>query len=1325
MSDLSRFRHLLVNLLTKRKHVLNISHIGLRGSLNSARKVFLRGTPAANKLAKQISELLFAEVPAGEHLFVGLKPDAQGVRSPYHFIWLLIRHGWQEQVWSIAVAIVYYLSILLRIPLFQGLLAGGGAGLSFNQAVLLLAASCVAEGLVCSFCVNLSVRCQTRAQLLLQTALFKKVTCLSASGIAANPSGFVSTLLIADAWLVSLYTSFLANAGVGLLCIPVVLSTLAHEMGYEPACACLVWIAAVALACTVIVPLLYNSCRVLYRFRDERLKKFTDFLLSIRPIKMSALEGVFQDSLLHLRVKEINQAYRVNILEILLETLFSASSTLMIIIAFGTVSFTKPDATFSPAVMFSCVYMLTIMDTLATGAPHVLRLKSSLFRSCRRLISFFKEEEYSRVEDENRHSPNVTVGEVTLKDCSFAWAKRDEKVENPALDAISLLVERGSLVGIVGPVGSGKSSLLSAIVGDMRHLSGTVSVNGSIGIVSQAPQILNMTIRDNITFGRKFEELYYAKVVEACQLYRDINMMPAGDLTEAGDKGEMLSGGQKQRVALARAVYSCSDIYLLDDPTSSQDVRVAHSIVQQVLAHGGLLTNRTRVLVTNNLSLPLSPNQWVLMHAKKGITFRDFKELKDHPDAPAELFENPTSKRLPERTNSLKSTSQTFTNPVPAIMWLHILKFSYFQHFLVEKVNLSLTHCLYRHSEEHLEESGEQMNVIKEEGMSSKGFFEIVRAYFKYSGACAPVALLSLAASAVFVACQMLCIKAWAATMISDTANTTHSGRSIIRWLAVFCIGDVILRLAGGTLLARANHHRSLKLHADMLERVAGSALSFFDATPRGRIFNRFATDLEINDTRVFMFFKQFLQNLLYVFARLAVIGTQVPFVFGLTVCAEVILLFCMRYLIRATMYGRLYESTQLSRVLQHLTETLECVGLMRCYGVMERFCARFRRMLNTYLESFNLFVYCFAIGRLISTICALVVIVLTVAIIVAPARDDPGAAAMAGLSLLSAFTVPFATVVVFLGGFWNATGDAAFQRTLEYTELPLEKEVLTERKDSTGHPKHESPRIFVQPYDDLWPSKGVVSFENFSASYRPGITDDTLKGISFVAEAGQKLAIVGRTGAGKSSLVLALLRMIQRTSGTITIDGVDIHTVPLNRLRTVISVIPQDYSMFTGTLRENLDPQGSHSDEVLWRVLRNVHLSDFVETTPEGLSFSVSQKGENLSAGQRQLVALARALLRATKILVLDEATSQMDSDTERRVQASLRESFAHCTVITIAHRIDTILDYDRVVVMGDGRVLEFGGVRELLTNPCSVFRSIVTSAGIDVEKRISNMTS
>ncbi|XP_077488645.1 multidrug resistance protein mrp-7-like [Amblyomma americanum] len=1195
----------------------------------------------------------------------------RGLRSPYLFMWLVIRHGWKEHLWSNAVTVLYYSSILMRIPVFHGLLAGS-SGLSFSQSVLLLTASCVAECLVSSVYVNLTVRSQIRAQLLLQTAVFKKVTCLSAAGVSANSAGYVSSLLAVDAWAVALVTSFLSNAFVGLLCLPVTMGGLAREIGYAPMLACLVWLLVLGIACSFIEPVLDRSCRILYKYRDERLRKFTDFLLSIRPIKMSALENVFQKNLLQLRAKETDQAYRFNVLETVLDTLFSASSSVMIIAAFGTVSFTNPDAAFSAATMFSCVYMLTITDSLGTGMPHVLRMKSQAFRSCRRLVAFFAEEEHCADEDGKLHDTKVPIGEISIKNCSFAWTKRDSVVDSPTLAGISLSVKAGSLVGVVGTVGSGKSSLLSAISGDMRRLGGCFARNGTIGVVPQGHHIMNMTIRDNITFGKKFDEVYYDNVLNACQLARDISRMPAGDLTEAGEKGEMLSGGQKQRVALARAVYSRSDIYLLDDPTSSQDSRVASSIFENVIGQAGMINDKTRMLVTNNTRLPLCVYQWVLMHEKTTLSFRDLSEMKEHPGAPVMLFEEKSTSRSPKRLNS------------------------------------------FRCGEQLLIEEEESLRVVKEEGMTlKKGFLEIVVEYFRYSGVSAPLALLCFAASAVFVVGQLLSIKAWALLRVSSSIEKSRSGQEIVQWLAVFCTGDVLFRLVGGVMLARSNRHRSLKLHASMLEKIAGSPLSFFDASPRGRIFNRFSVDLEVNDSRVFVHYKQLFQNLLFIGARLAVIGVQAPLVFGLACGTEIILVFIMWYVLPATMRGRLYESTRLSRVLQNLTETLDSVCLIRCYGVMDRFCTRFRRLYSDYLQAFNMFTYCFAFSRFLITFGGLLVVLLTVVIVVGPAHNDPEAAAASGVSLLSSITVLFAMAGVYLSSFWTAQGDAAFHRVLEYTELPLEQAVSTLRKDPF------SARLFLQPYDDLWPCRGVVRFEHFSASYRPGIAEDTLKDVSFEAHAGQKLAVVGRTGAGKSSLVLALLGMIERTSGSITIDGVDICTVPLNRLRSSISVIPQDPSMFTGTLRENLDPQGCFSDEELWEVLRSVRMSDFFESISKALSFAISEKGGNLSAGQFQLVALARALLRATKILVLDEATSQMDADTEQKVQATLRESFAHCTVITIAHRIYTILDYDRVVVMGDGRVLENGGVTDLLADSSSVFRSIVLGAGIDADTK------
>ncbi|KAH6928773.1 hypothetical protein HPB50_019473 [Hyalomma asiaticum] len=396
---------------------------------------------------------------------------------------------------------------------------------------------------------------------------------------------------------------------------------------------------------------------------------------------------------------------------------------------------------------------------------------------------------------------------------------------------------------------------------------------------------------------------------------------------------------------------------------------------------------------------------------------------------------------------------------------------------------------------------------------------------------------------------------------------------------------------------------------------------------------NRFSVDLETNDSRAFIAIKQLCQTLLSVVARLAVIGTQAPIVCALACGAEVVLIFIIRYVIRATILSRQYESTRLSRLIQHLTETLDSAGMIRCYHVMEKFCAIFRRLMNDYLEAFNAFILSYSFTRLIVAVFGVLVILFAMVIVVLPNQGEAESSPSVGLSLLSALTVPFSMTGVFFVIFWGVLSFVALERALEYTEIPTEEDTPRAIESTSADANVLNPRLFLEPYDGLWPSRGVVRFQHFSASYRPGIVEDALKDICFEAHAGEKVAVVGRTGAGKSSLVLALLRMIERTSGSITIDGTDIYNVSLRRLRSAIAIIPQ------------------------------------------------------------------------------------MDQDTDRRVQTALRESFSHCTLITIAHRIDTILDYDRVVVMGDGRVMEYGPVHELLADRRSTFRSMVIGAGIPLE--------
>ncbi|XP_077486574.1 multidrug resistance protein mrp-7-like [Amblyomma americanum] len=1114
---------------------------------------------------------------------------------------------------------------------------------------------------------------QLRAQSFLQFAVFKKVTRLSAAALADNSAGQVSSFLSADSWLVAVSTYYLPNAIMGVACVPVALAVLARQLGYVPACSCLVWLVIVGAASFSMEPLLNKYCNVLYKYRDERLKKFAEFLSVVRLVKMSALEDVFQRSLHQLRLKEINQAYRVNILDGFLETLISASTSVMIMLAFGSLTFMNPDGIFSQSIIYSSVYILTLMDAFTNTMAHATRLKSPVFRSCRRLMSFFAEEEWLAGEREKKPASPVSVGEIAMKECSFAWSARDCDFDSPVLAGIDLRLESGSLVGVVGPVGSGKSSLLSAIVGDTKCLGGSLAFNGKIAVVCQRPHVFNMTIRDNIVFGHMFDEIYYEEVLEACQMIRDMERFPAGDLSEAGEKGEMLSGGQRQRVALARAVYSRSDIYLLDDPTSSQDFRVARGILDCVIGPRGLLGDKTRILVTTNTRLPFPVDKWLLMHNGRAVLFRDLNDLKKHPGAPQDLEE-------PARMTAYQSTENT------------------------------------RQVELHSMADNEVVSVVKEEGIaSSKGALGIYAAYIKYSGISTVLALVCFVVSAVFMAAQLVCIKAWSSLRTRSSEDMEHSSREMLLWLALACLGDVVFRLVAGILLARGTRHCSLTLHRKMLARVAGSPLSFFDATPRGRLLNRFSVDLEMNDSRAFVAYKQLFQSLLCVIGRLAVIGTQAPIVFALAFSAELVLVISMRCLIRGSVIGRLYESTRLSKVLQHLAETLDSVGVIRCYQVMDRFCLQFRRLLNDYAEAFNVFFLCYSFSRLLFTFAGVLVINLTMAIVVVPNHGQSASASTVGLSVLSSFTVPFAMSGVMMVIFWATQGYVALERALEYAELPVEEARLEGSFPETAtESQWLNPRLFLEPFDEFWPKRGVVKFDHFSASYRPGVGDDALKDICFEAHAGEKLAVVGRTGAGKSSLVLALLRIIQRTSGAITIDGTGIYDVPLKRLRSAIAIIPQDPSLFCGTLRENLDPPSSRSDAELWSVLRTVGLDDFVDNGAEGLSFTISEKGDNLSAGQRQLVSLARALLRATKILVLDEATSSMDPETDRRIQATLRESFSHCTLITIAHRIDSILDYDRVVVMDDGRVVECGRSEDLLADPRSRFRQMVTEAGL-----------
>ncbi|KAM7300381.1 ATP-binding cassette sub-family C member 2 [Ixodes scapularis] len=515
----------------------------------------------------------------------------------------------------------------------------------------------------------------------------------------------------------------------------------------------------------------------------------------------------------------------------------------------------------------------------------------------------------------------------------------------------------------------------------------------------------------------------------------------------------------------------------------------------------------------------------------------------------------------------------------------------------------------------------------------------------------------------------------------------------------------VFSRTLGSLLLALGVRRLSQLMHRRMASHVLRSPVSFFDSVPRGRILNRFAVDLDSIDSRMYLAGKLSVQNSLLAISKLAVVGTQAPVVLISGAVSVVLMAFTVRLALKASLVARFRESYHLSRALSHVTETMDSLSSIRGYGVLERFCRHFCRLVDDTMRSFACFAVCYRLVRLVTSFSGFFVILCTVLLVILLAPDaaslDPSTMALA---LSAASSVPQTLVALCNMLFTSLQTVVSFERCLEYTQLPGESDVEPEAKRQSMATLTAEGRV--------WPSGGQVEFDCYAASYKPGILPDVLKDVSFTVWPTERVGVVGRTGAGKSSLVLALLRVLKSTRGCIRIDGVDIAGVPLQTLRSVVTVIPQDPILVRGTLRENLDPTGSHTDEEIWAALEQSYLKEVVERNPEKLLLDTGDGGSNLSVGQRQLACLTRALLRRPRLLLLDEATSQMDGDTDRLIQVTLRTAFAHCTLITIAHRIHTVLDYDKILVMGDGRVLEFGPVADLLANPDSVFRNMAQDA-------------
>uniref|UniRef100_A0A669BLK1 Multidrug resistance-associated protein 1 n=1 Tax=Oreochromis niloticus TaxID=8128 RepID=A0A669BLK1_ORENI len=980
--------------------------------------------------------------------------------------------------------------------------------------------------------------------------------------------------------------------------------------------------------------------------KDNRIKLMNEMLNGIKVLKLYAWELAFKGKVSEIRESELRVLKKAAYL--------------------GAVStFTWVCAPFLVALSTFAVYVLIDEQNVLDAQKAFVSL--ALFNILRFPLNMLPMVISSMVQVCVPPSSSHTHPDSVVRLESFRFTKTLDGCQS----VLNINIPEGSLVAVVGHVGSGKSSLLSALLGEMDKLEGSVTVKGSVAYVPQQAWIQNSSLKDNIIFGHERRQSWYQHVVEACALQPDLEILPAGDDTEIGEKGVNLSGGQKQRVSLARAVYCDRAVYLLDDPLSAVDAHVGKHIFDQVIGPQGLLKDKTRVLVTHGLSY-LPQADLILVMMKGEISeVGSYQQLMATEGAFAEFLR--TYAAVDKTDNSGEECVVLLCSVAPC-------KVSF---CLSSSPGVCTASKQSTKADEELSNKPKNPEVGKltEADKASTGQVKlsVFWAYFKSIGV-----LLSCISLLLFLAHHLLSLFSnyWLSLWTDDpVVNGTQPNRlmrlgvygafGLSQGVAVF--GYSLSMSIGGVLASRY-------LHQSMLYDVLRSPMSFFERTPSGNLVNRFAKEMDTIDTLIPSIIKMFLGSMFNVLGSCVIILIATPLVSIIIPFLGLLYFFVQRFYVASSRQLKRLESVSRSPIYTHFNETLLGTSVIRAFGEQERFIHESDQRVDHNQKAYYpsivanrwLAIRLEFVGNCIVSFAALFAVV-------ARQSLSPG---IMGLSI--SYALQLTTSLTWLVRMSSdvETNIVAVEKVKEYSDT--EKEAAWEHEPSTLSPG--------------WPTNGCIEMRSFGLRYRQDL-DLAIRNVTISINGGEKVGIVGRTGAGKSSLTLGLFRIIEAAEGHIFIDGVDIAKLGLHELRSRITIIPQDPVLFSGSLRMNLDPFDSYTDEEVWRALEFSHLKTFVSSLPNKLNHDCSEGGENLSVGQRQLLCLARALLRKTRILVLDEATAAVDMETDNLIQSTIRSQFEDCTVLTIAHRLNTIMDYTRVLVLENGAMAEFDSPSNLIS--------------------------
>eukprot|EP00210_Caulerpa_lentillifera_P008112 g7746.t1 len=1123
-------------------------------------------------------------------------------------------------------------------------------------------------------------------------AIHAKLVTLNSSSVSKITTGNVVNLASNDVqrfFDASVFWPYLIIAPIETILVLIMLSFV---LGFLPAISGLSCVLLLVPLQTLLSKQIGNFRRKASGVTDKRINFMSELISGNLAVKMLGWEDPLVEKVNGIRNEEHKLLKKMSYIKASTMATAGLILTVMACVTFVVYRFTG-DEFKVPDVLFAM--SLFSLPQLFMAGFFVLAMQFSreLAVSTKRIDDFF------RLPEVDNHilmkEETVQNGEIIVQNGDYGWfstksednrigLKRESKqeFESPSyiqtLASIDFRVRPGDLVGITGRVGSGKSSLLYALLNDMENLNPDhlVQMKGTISYCAQVPWIMAATVRDNIVFGNEFDEDLYDQVISSCALKVDLEQFPFGDQTEIGERGINLSGGQKARIALARAAYSKADINLLDDPLSAVDPKVGRILFDRCIGGvNALMKNSTRLLVTHQKQfLPLC-DHIILMNNGRIECIGTWSELSNH-----HLLHDK------ERMNSDHDVcgDHRSSNELEA-------KRSEDLDSSLESMNHFFNASEALKDGKKCEIDNQNQLVEKEDKMSGKVSLKVYWDYIRHIGII-PFSLTIL----VMLISRVLCFGTewWIADWASTDPNDQRNHKWI--WVLVALTTGVVVTVYLATFAAYGFLVQgSTSLHRQMTRRVICAPLAFFHRNPTGRILNRFSKDTGIQDNDLPRVATDLLQLTLKVIGAMVIASIALPYLVPVIFVIFIGLRYLRDYYVVSSREIRRYDAITRSPVYAMLSSNIKALPTIHAFQKEENFHSVFMKALD--LNGSWALAYSSTSLWVALRMDMFLIVICAVFVILSVSLADKTSEKIIGLALVY--------IVALSGDFqWWMRQTAELENIMTAVERNLEYTTLDQEPPRASEGGGDAP--------ENWPLKGTIEYSSVTASYRPDL-EPVLKQLQFVIPGGTTVGIVGRTGSGKSSLLLSLFRLIDINQGHIYIDGLDTSSIGIDVLRRQLAIIPQDPVLFGGTFRSNLDPWSEFSDAQIWTILTKVHLDETIEAL-SGIDAPVTECGNNLSVGQRQLLCLARALLMDSKILALDEATANVDRTTDAMIQDALHTlvSGNEKTLLIIAHRIDTVLDCDLLLVLEGGRMVEFGSPVSLLSQSNGVFKKMVDAA-------------